>query len=424
MITRYYNKLLIILLPYTVLFGFVLIKLYELSLYNTIGIISVFLFIVSALTSRNFQIKDYTIYILLFGTYVILSDILIAGNEFSFYEVITKNVYIFFFCFANIIENTHISERKLKQMVIPLFVTVVFSFVVIVIQQSSDPLFMVRPSSESFTDLNDSASEIRLFSIFTYTSLGDMALLFVPFSAILASYYLNNRKHNLGLVVIIVAILTTFLSKSRGTLTTALPLLLLLYLGRSTFSSKKVIATLFFVFFLSFPLIWLSEKLNFDAILQDRILETSNTNIEDKTAYTRIIAIQAFVEFYPDAPIFGAGNTKYGSGGTGSWDPKLENFLAGRSSQIHIGILALFYLYGAVGAFFFIMFCYKLLRRVYLVSKVSGFWGPFFGILALPILNLTMDWFNPFSTGILLCIVFNKYLENQLKGNRVDEVYK
>jgi len=418
------NRLLIKLLPYAILISFLLIKLNELSFYNSIGILSIILFIISTLTIRGFKIKPYTVYLLLFGIYVIFSDVVIASKKFEFYGMILKNHFFFFFCFANIIENLHISRKELKSMINPLLITVVLSFVVIIVQQVSDPMFLVRPVAENLANLDMEASEIRLSSMYTYSSIGDMALYFVPISALLISYFFKTKKVKLAITVVVLTILTTFLSKSRGVLSTALPLLLLIYLGRvKNYSAKKALTTLFFIVLISFPLGWLSEQLKFNAIIQDRILETSKGDFENKTAYTRIIAIQAFAECYPDAPFFGVGNTKYGVGGKGSWNYKLDSFLAGRSSQIHIGLLALFYLYGAVGAFFFIMFCYKLLRRVYIVSKYTHFWGTFWGLMVLPIMNLSMDWFDPFSAGILLCIVFNKYLENQIAQNNLDELF-
>jgi len=418
------NKLLIKSLPYTIVFGYLLIRINEFSVYNAFGIIALILFIISVLTIRSFKIKSYTFYLLLFGFYVLFSDLVIAKKEFEFYGMVYKNHYFFFFFFANIIENTYISRKELRSMIFPLLTIVVISFIVIIIQQVYDATFMVRKLPETFNKLDLGASEIRLSSIYSYSGIGDVGLYFVPISALLISYYLKNEKIKFGIFVVVLVVLTTFLTKSRGVLTTALPLILLIYLGRvKVYSAKKAITTLFFIIFISFPLFWLGEQLNFNAIIQDRILESSKGDFENKTAYTRIIAFQAFAKVYPDAPFFGAGQTKYGIGGKGSWDYKLDTFLAGRTSQIHVGILALFYLYGIVGAFFFIMFCYKLLRKVYLVSKYTKFWGTFWGIMALPILNLSMDWFDPFAAGILLCIVFNKYFENQIARNNIDELF-
>lgn len=307
-------------------------------------------------------------------------------------------------------------------MTLPLLITIVFSFIVIIIQQTIDPLFLVRQEIDPTSSMTMSVSEIRLSSIFSYS--GDLVLYFVPISALMISYYLKREKIKYAIFIVVLAILTTFLTKSRGALSTALPLLLLMYLGRNKhYSAKKILTTLFFIILLSIPVAWLSQEVNFNSIVEDRILEKSKGDFEETTAYTRIIAIQAFVKVFPDAPLFGAGDTKYGVGSKGEWNTKLENELGGRTSQIHIGLLALFYLYGITGAFFYIMFNYKLLRRFYITSKYTRFWGTFWGVMVLFIMNLSMDWYNPFSAGILLCVVFNKYLETQVFQHNEDKLF-
>ena len=51
---------------------------------------------------------------------------------------------------------------------------------------------------------------------------------------------------------------------------------------------------------------------------------------------------------------------------------KLRQFLKGRSSQIHVGYLSLFYLYGLIGGVFFISFLKSILRYVIVKYAKNG----------------------------------------------------
>ncbi|MEI6821259.1 MAG: O-antigen ligase family protein [Bacteroidota bacterium] len=409
----FFNKFIIKIIPYSILFAFILIKIFDLSFYNSLSILAIVFFFISKVSIPSFRVKNYTNYILLFGLYVILSDVFI-GKNFDFYRMIVKNRYLSFYCLCNIIENTKLKKEEILKMINPLFILIIISFIVILIQQIVNPSFLVRVENEKL-NIESTKTEIRLFSIFTWASIGDLALYFVPISYLVTSYFLTKKKFNLAFLILILAVLTIFLSKSRGTLLAVVPMFFL-FSSRilNLFKSKSILSFLILLVLISGPVYWLGTSLNFNSIIENRILESDKGNFEDKTAYTRIIAIQAFVKFFPEKPIFGAGNSKYGVGGTGSWNTNLENFLGGRSSQIHVGVLSLFYLYGIVGGIIYILFYYKLAKRFYSTSKRTLFWGTFWGIMVLPILNLSMDWLEPFSAGILLCIVFNKYLNDNI----------
>ena len=69
--------------------------------------------------------------------------------------------------------------------------------------------------------------------------------------------------------------------------------------------------------------------------------------MKEKSAGTRILAVYMFLEFFPENPIFGTG---------GVMKADLVRAIRGRSSQIHVGILSLFYYYGLVGGFIYLFF--------------------------------------------------------------------
>jgi len=162
--------------------------------------------------------------------------------------------------------------------------------------------------------------------------------------------------------------------------------------------------------------------INATEILKERIFETNKKNISQTTAGTRILAFQALNKFFWDQPILGKGNIKYGMGGTGKQDYKLRSFLRGRSSQMHVGYASLLYLYGLIGAFFFLAFLISLLKKLYQTGKVMGVWAPFLGFLGFALANLTLVYFKVFEMGLILILVADRYyngIEN-FKFSRIE----
>ena len=171
-----------------------------------------------------------------------------------------------------------------------------------------------------------------------------------PISFFLINYELNRAKIGKALMYTFILLAVVVFSKSRTSMMPASMVLLVLLFTKNRLNSQSTInrtVTLIVVLLASYIAFTTIPFLN--QILKDRILESSNTNEETRTMHTRVIAIEAFIRCFPDAPILGAGNTKYSAGAKGQWNYKLTTFLAGRSSQIHVGFLSLFYLYGLVG---------------------------------------------------------------------------
>jgi hypothetical protein len=417
------NRWVIGTLPYTILFAIILVYQFQSNYYFFLGATCVVLFVANLLTNRQFVIHGYTFFILLFGIFVIYSNAYVAQNKFIFYNEIFKNQYIYAFFVLNIIENTTFSKRQIRRW-FPWFELVVWvSLMVILVQQFHDHKFFTTKTAldTMFEKSYLSQSEIRLASIFTWSGVSDLIFYFVPITFFLINYEINRKKVFKAVLYSVLLIAVCVLSKARTSMMAAVPFLLIL---QSSYQKKKIGITgrnILIIFLLFSTYIAFTSIPFLSNILKDRILETSNVDAETRTMHTRWIAVQAFVKCFPDQPILGAGNTKYSSGGKGQWNYKLTSFLAGRSGQIHVGFLDLFYLYGLVGGILFSMFMYLALKKLYKKSIIYNFPSVFWGLMTLPLANIGLVSFNVMSAGLLLSFVLYKNLEN---FSSKTEVYK
>jgi len=95
--------------------------------------------------------------------------------------------------------------------------------------------------------------------------------------------------------------------------------------------------------------------------------------------------------------------------------------LAGRSSQIHVGYLSLFYYYGIIGGGLYILFLYHILKDFYRSARITNMWGPFFGFMSFVIANLSLNYMRPWAIGLLLCLVFKQYFDFTTTVKRIQK---
>jgi hypothetical protein len=144
-------------------------------------------------------------------------------------------------------------------------------------------------------------------------------------------------------------------------------------------------------------------------IIYYRILEADKSSLEKKSAGTRIFAFKVFSDLYPQNPVFGKGMMHSFEGK--SQDTKLVMETKGRTSQIHVGYLSLFYYYGAIGGLLYLLFLWHLMKSLYIDAKNHGFWGGFFGMMLLVTSNLTLVSLPFFYSGYVIALVFNRYMK-------------
>lgn len=415
------NNFIIGTLPYAFLIGFMFASSFGLSYYYSLGSVCFLLFVFNVFFLSSFKVAKYSFYLLSFGLYVIFSNIFIANNNVTFYSEVVKNPYLHAFFIINIIENTRFEKKTINSWFIVFKVTIWISLIVIFIQQFYETNFLVYESGVlNFDQSNVSHSEVRLASIYSFTSTSDLIFYFVPISFFVIQNELFRGKYSWAFIYLSVLITVVVLSKARTGMIAALPVLLIVRTHFTRMSKYSFLTSYSFLFaivaviFISFTYVKF-----FNQVLEDRILESSKGDIENRSLYTRYLALEAFAKFYPEKPFLGVGNTKYSIGGTGKWERGLDNFLGKRSSQIHIGILSLFYLYGFFGALLYLIFYFKAAKKMYHIANRYHFQAVFWSFMVLPLANLGMVSFNLLGSGLLLAFVFMRNISQIRKINDV-----
>ena len=122
------------------------------------------------------------------------------------------------------------------------------------------------------------------------------------------------------------------------------------------------------------------------------------------SANTRFYAFEVFGKVFPHHPIFGTG---------GADTQEMLDLIRGKTSQIHVGWLKLFYYYGLMGGILYILFLFMLLKHLYRRAVISNYWGSFFAFVAFTLANFTLVELNVFYHGLMLAVLYSRYLSNQ-----------
>lgn len=352
--------------------------------------------------------------LLLYGTYTIVSDAVLVQKDLNMSYFITNDIFgsvlIFF-----IIQNTYYWPNYMKWVYKISVIVLIIAFIVTLVQQFGNLFFFVSPD-ESRNLRVMPAYQTRLPSIYSW--VGPLAILahcFFPILAIILAQQLKNKSKFVWIFFVIGGIVA-FLSKSRFILLNYLLLFLLIPIYRKI--QFQSILKFFGLLFILITLLFAVAKhfnFNIDTIVQKRILESDQGGITQGNAGTRLLAFEIFGSQFPKNPVFGKG--KFHTFDANSHDYDLVRALAGRSSQIHVGFLSLFYYYGIVGGGIFIVFLFYAIRDLYKSAKIHHYWGPFFGFIQFVFTNTTSVWLHIYFMGYILCFMFNIYYLNQVEAN-------
>lgn len=329
-----------------------------------------------------------------------------------------SNTLIGGFNFLFIIENIVIPKKYYDFILSVSWKILLIAVLVIVIQQAIDPSFFLRMDSGELGFITEAdQTESRLFSIYSwsggFTAIG---FGFVPIFILIVEHLYRNKKKIV--IWIILGLIFSLLTKARWIMLNTLLVFPLFFIDKNVKlkNSLKYIILVPVIAVSSFYILE-STGIDIEGIINSRILESDKRNLNEKTASTRLLAFKAFNELYWDNPFFGKGNIKYGMAAPeGKQDYKLSRFLRGRSSQIHVGYLSLFYLYGLVGAILFLSFLYLLLKRLYYDAKKTNVWAPFLGFLGFAVANLTLVSFEFFHMGFIIAFLANKYYMQEINN--------
>ncbi|PKA98752.1 hypothetical protein B0O79_2445 [Flavobacteriaceae bacterium MAR_2009_75] len=360
--------------------------------------------------NRKLIIPNYLIVFGLFTLYAIFGNMFVSDDlrEEGIVKYLYSNPFLQTFFGLLVIENIQVDKKWIKFAQIALGLTLIIASVVS-INQIVDPLFLTKETdfvqglsydrlteyyssnpTEKTGDVDRFFDGYRL-SIFSYINEVSVGFDLIAIFSILLAIRLRNRFYSLVLILSSAAV--GFLSSARWIM------LNFFVVASQKFFLKNnvVLAILKFTLFGIILFAVLIAGINFTGInlntfVQERLLADS--------AGTRLLAFEVFFKVFPDNPIFGT---------LGVDTEKMIRLLNGRSSQIHVGYLKLFYYYGLIGGIIYLSFLALLFKRMWKIGKSSNYWGGFFAFLAFAIANLTLVKFDLFHYGLLLAILFSNF---------------
>jgi len=418
-IAQKYNRYLLLGFVFAPFIAYFTLKFLNMNFNRIMQVFSylgVFLLLIYRSNSSTIKFPRYLVFYLLFIFYIFFSDFYLLNRGFKI-TFLFSNFLIGGFNMMFIIENLVIPKKYYRDLIKISKGVLLVAFLVIIVQQIFNKNFFVNTKYIDILSVTTSSKD-RLPSIYSWVSGVTIGFGFVPLF-ILIIEDLDKRKRKV-LFLIILGIIFSFLSRARWIMVNTLLVFLILFINHKDRNLRfikysVIIPVLFGISF--FALVLSGVKM--DKIISDRILESDKSNISQKSAGTRILAFYAFNRFFWDNPILGRGNVKYGMGATGENNYELGSFLRGRSSQMHVGYLALLYRYGLIGGFFFLSFLFLLLKKLYKNAKITGIWAPFLGILGFALANFTLVYFPLFQMGLILVLVANEYYVSRVEMNSI-----
>jgi O-antigen ligase len=304
-----------------------------------------------------------------------------------------RNVLAFLLFF--VIENTHFDESFIRIMNRNIFVIVIISLVVSLLQLRNPSFFvpqniLLDPDNETYL------TEGRVFSIYSWVDLNSLGISFPILIAILLSSF--SHKRMASPIIILTGIIVSFLTKARYVMISILIVFSQFFFIAKIKLSKKVSILIIFAGSILVSLgVAKAIGFNIQQVINDRILERS-TNMGSANA--RIISYFVFLKVFPEHPIFGVGpETSF----------EVVRLLGGNAPLIHVGYLSYLYFYGIAGCLFLFLAIFFMLRRAWLIGTKNEFWAGFYGLIAFCFANTTMVYFNFSEMGIVLIIIYLRY---------------
>lgn len=412
------------------LFAFLVVKSVDMEVTKAFGIVCVSFLLYRCFeiykTESNLKVPFYVILYGLFTAYTLfcymfITDYFITrGNKYFYSDPIWLT-----FIGLILVENIEFSYRSIQRAKQVLVITLILASVVSIIQIFK-PLFLVddrlfvqgmsiermqeyyqsNPNALSkgesgYVDRFFEGYRLSIFSYISGISVGIDAI--AIFSILVAWRPINSIKR--GSYSLFAAIIS-FLSSSRWVI-----LGFVIVASQIFWSSKNKLTNFLYFVVIGVAMLFTmglgAYFVGFD------IQQYINERLLSNSALTRFLAFEVFFEVFPDNPIFGTG---------GADTEKMVRLLGGKSSQIHVGFLKLFYYYGLVGGTLYLSFMFAFLARLRKMAKRSGYWGGFFAILTFFVANLTLFEPSLFYYGPLLAIILSNYFYKNNENSAITTI--
>jgi hypothetical protein len=373
-----------------------LIKDTQIEIYISLILIPVAFYF---LITPKINLPKYLLFFILFTIYHLCSvyknNLVPSDTNLLRFFLSDRNVLACLFFF--VIENTHFDERFIRIMTRNIFIIVIISLLVSLLQIKY-PYFFVSPYVTANMEREEYLSENRIFSIYSWVDLNSLGITFPILVAILLSFF-SHKKLTFPLIVIS-GLVVSFLTKARYAMVSVIIVFSQLFFSSKIKLSKKVYILLIFTGSVVISLS-VAKAMGYDIqrVIDERILEKST---HMGSANTRIYSYYVFLKVFPEHPMFGVGpETK----------TDVIRLLGGIAPLIHVGYLSYLYFYGLIGCFLFFFSIFYLLRDAWIVGTKYEFWGGFYGLLSFCVANTTMVYFNLSEMGIVLIILYLRYFK-------------
>ena len=367
---------------------------------GTIVIIALLLLISRGL--KNVLIRNYIIVGVFLGLYYFSWDVVLWQNMIArkgiFYAFMLNQTFhavaVLF-----VVDNIVFSRKLIETVVVVMKGLVVVGAVVSLIQVLHDPFFFFFQHFEDFMlhyNWGTDPLQVRRLSVFGFTDVNDIGLSFLPMVALIIGYEIK-EKGRIPILIMLMAFFIAVVNNSRyvqaGYFVAAAPALL--YQGRVV---RNILVSGAGIVVLVLLMAFVLQSLGYDLnrYIEERLLA--------ETAGTRLLALEIFLQFFPENPFFGSGK---------HLTDDVIVALAERSSQIHVGYLSHLFSYGIVGSFLAFWFWGLIARRLWKVGRKTGFYGSFFGFLVFLWTNVTLVFYWVFTFGLVLCYLFASYYDKK-----------
>jgi hypothetical protein len=350
---------------------------------------------------KSLYIPVFAKYIMLFAIYRSVWLLLLDTDRHIYTQTYHHILFFSIFFTLIMIYNGSYTEKFIKNSVLVMKITVILAAVASIIQVFD---FSFLDARHVYTDKIPEYAEIenlysyRRPSVFGYIEQAALGLAFIPLLSALVGYLLVKKDKNY-IIFLLLGGIVAFLSNTRfvmvGYLIISLQALVfhkVRFMGYVKYVVVVGISTVFFYYSLQYL------GYDFSQWYEERLL--SEGSIEKTTRYK---AIDNFLKFFPQNPVFGTGELT---------EEVREASRAVGSSHIHVGYLSHLVYYGIIGCFFLFGAWFFILKRFYKTAKHSNYWGSFFAFLMFLWSFATMSQPSIFYYGLIFAFIFDKYFRD------------